>query len=277
MTNKDLIKSHKTVEEINENLGELATITNKKLAIIQERMVEIDRGTLAVGGRSQTQTTSQLMTLTMMSDSPYRRLRQCLAEIDKKRNALDEIYYKMKILKVKIKTWYKKGDEISVLKAQQGESQLLNSKSSIEGAFKDIAVYQASYDEMIKSHNIPEKWDEMDAEREEVDHHIRQAFRQSHRQMVSTGTIDVGNMEYLEQFGVHPQTAIKIIRDYINTEDKEISEGKAPTVNRLYNFLDSMVNMFHGSHKLVLERIGIKDLIKPEFLYIEEKEQKNGK
>ena len=41
MTKKNSIKTHKTAEEIKENSGELATITNKKLAIIQERMVEI--------------------------------------------------------------------------------------------------------------------------------------------------------------------------------------------------------------------------------------------
>ena len=274
MTTK-ITKSYKGIKDLHKSVGGLATITDDKLAVISEKMVEVDRAILAVGGRSQTQTTSQLMTLTMMNDSPYRRLKQCLAEIDKKRRALDEAYFKMQKTKVNIAQWYEEGDKLSVIKAQEAENGLLRGKNVIEGAFKDIALYQSAYEEIRESNKIPEKWDEMDAEKEEVDHHIRQAFRQSHRQMVSTGTIDVGNMEYLEQFGVHPQTAVRIIKDYINSEEKEIAEGKAPTVVRLYNFLDSMVEMFHGAHELVLDRIGIKELIKTDFLYLEDKDDDN--
>ena len=70
----------------------LPTITPKKLAKISERMVEIDRANLTAGKRN-TQTTTQLMTLTMLTDSPYRRLRQILAQIEKKRGALEEAYF----------------------------------------------------------------------------------------------------------------------------------------------------------------------------------------
>ena len=57
-------------------------------------MVEIDRVN-HTAGRSNTQTTNQLMTLTMMTDSPYRRLRQCMSQIERKRSALEESYFKM--------------------------------------------------------------------------------------------------------------------------------------------------------------------------------------
>ena len=267
---KNKTEEHKSHLALQEAVGGLATITNEKLAIISQKMVAIDRAN-NTAGRSETQTTNQLMTLTMLTDSPYRRLRQCLAQIEKKRGALDESYFKIKKKQVLIKQWYEKGDEISVIKAQEAESRMIRQKDYIDGAFKEIATFQCAYDEIRESHNIPEKWDEKDAELAEIDHHIKQAFRQAHRDMVNTGRIGLGNMEYMEQYGIHIQTATKIIADYIAGEDKMIAEGKMPTVKHLYAFLDRMAETFHDAHKDVMKRIGIKELIKEEFLYLEKK------
>jgi len=250
--------------------GGLATITDEKLALISERMVEVDRVN-HTAGRSNTQVTNQLMTLTMLNDSPYRRLRQCLAQIEDRRKALDDSFFRMKKSKLRIEKYYEKGDELSVIKAQEIEHGIIRNKDYIDGAFKELAVFQEAYEEIRESNNIPIDWDEKDAEKDEVSHHIRQAFRQSHRDMVSTGTIGMGNMEYLEQFGIHPQTAKAIIGSYIEEENKAIKEGHAPTVVRLYNFLDNMVDMFKDAHKEVMKRIGIKNLIRDDFLYLEGK------
>ena len=267
-TNKtDEHKSHLALQE---SVGGLATITDEKLAIISQKMVAIDRAN-NTAGRSETQTTNQLMTLTMLTDSPYRRLRQCLAQIEKKRGALDEQYFRMKKKQVLIKQWYEKGDEMSVLKAQEAEHGLMRSKNYIDGAFKEIATFQCAYDEIREAHNIPENWDERDAEEAEIDHHIKQAFRQSHREMVGSGCITSGNMEYLEQYGIHIQTATRLIADYIASEDEMIVKGQMPTVAHLYAFLDRMAETFHDAHKTVMQRIGIKELVKEEFLYLEKK------
>ena len=267
-TNKtDEHKSHLALQE---SVGGLATITDEKLEIISKKMVAIDRAN-NTAGRSETQTTNQLMTLTMLTDSPYRRLRQCLAQIEKKRGALDEQYFRMKKKQVLIKQWYEKGDEMSVLKAQEAEHGLMRSKNYIDGAFKEIATFQCAYDEIRESYNIPENWDERDAEEEEIDHHIKQAFRQSHREMVGSGCITSGNMEYLEQYGIHIQTATRLIADYIASEDEMIAKGQMPTVAHLYAFLDRMAETFHDAHKTVMQRIGIKELVKEEFLYLEKK------
>ena len=267
-TNKtDEHKSHLALQE---SVGGLATITDEKLAIISQKMVAIDRAN-NTAGRSETQTTNQLMTLTMLTDSPYRRLRQCLAQIEKKRGALDEQYFRMKKKQVLIKQWYEKGDEMSVLKAQEAEHGLMRSKNYIDGAFKEIATFQCAYDEIREAHNIPENWDERDAEEAEIDHHIKQAFRQAHREMVGSGCITSGNMEYLEQYGIHIQTATRLIADYIASEDEMIVKGQMPTVAHLYAFLDRMAETFHDAHKTVMQRIGIKELVKEEFLYLEKK------
>ena len=261
---------HKNYIALQESVGGLATITDKKLAIISEKMVAIDRAN-NTAGRSNTQTTNQLMTLTMMTDSPYRRLRQCLSQIEKKRSALDEAYFKMKKKQVQIKGWYEKGDEMSVLKAQEAEHGMIRNKNYIDGAFKEIATFQCAYDEIREAHNIPDNWDEKAAEEAEIDHHIKQAFRQAHREMVSTGHIGLGNMEYLEQYGIHIQTATKLIGNYIANENNMIAQDKMPTVKHLYAFLDRMAETFHDAHKDVMQRIGIKELIKDEFLYLEKK------
>jgi len=267
---KNKTEEHKSYLALQESVGGLATITNEKLAIISQKMVAIDRAN-NTAGRSNTQTTNQLMTLTMLTDSPYRRLRQCLSQIEKKRGALDESYFKMKKKQVQIKQWYEKGDEMSVLRAQEAEHGLMRSKNYIDGAFKEIATFQCAYDEIRESHNIPENWDERDAEEAEIDHHIKQAFRQAHREMVGAGCITSGNMEYLEQYGIHIQTATRLIADYIASEDEMIVKGQMPTVAHLYAFLDRMAETFHDAHKAVMQRIGIKELIKEEFLYLEKK------
>ena len=267
-TNKT--EEHKSHLALQESVGGLATITDEKLEIISKKMVAIDRAN-NTAGRSETQTTNQLMTLTMLTDSPYRRLRQCLAQIEKKRGALDETYFRMKKKQVLIKQWYEKGDEMSVLKAQEAEHGLMRSKNYIDGAFKEIATFQCAYDEIREAHNIPENWDERDAEEAEIDHHIKQAFRQAHREMVGSGCITSGNMEYLEQYGIHIQTATRLIADYIASEDEMIAKGQMPTVAHLYAFLDRMAETFHDAHKTVMQRIGIKELVKEEFLYLEKK------
>jgi predicted Fe-Mo cluster-binding NifX family protein len=264
------LSEYKGFQALQKSVGGLATITDEKLAIISEKMVEIDRVN-HTAGRSQTQTTNQLMSLTMLTDSPYRRLRQCLSQIERKRTALEEAYFKMQKKQLQIKAWYEKGDELSVVRAKEAESGMIRQKDYIDGAFKEIATFQCAYDEIRESHNIPEKWDEKDAELAEIDHHIKQAFRQAHRDMVNTGRIGLGNMEYLEQYGIHIQTATKIIADYIASEDEMIAKGQMPTVAHLYAFLDRMAETFHDAHKTVMQRIGIKELVKEEFLYLEKK------
>jgi hypothetical protein len=271
---KDQLSEYNGFKELQKSVGGLPTITDEKLAIIASKLPAIDRAN-HTAGRSQTQTTNQLMSLTMMTDSPYRMMRQCLSQIEKKRGALEEFYFKMKKKAILIKQWYEKGDEMSVIKAQEAESQAFRQKDYIDGALKEIATFQCAYDEIRESHNIPEKWDERDAEIAEIDHHIKQAFRQAHRDVVQTGSITGGNMEYMEQYGIHIQTATKIIRDYVASEDKMISEGKMPTVEHLYAFLDSMAVQFNDAHKLVMKRIGIKELIKEDFLYLEDKDDNN--
>ena len=254
------------IMKLHEAMNGLATMTPDKIAKVSERMVEIDRAINTLG-RKNTQSTIQLMTLNMISAAPYRRLRQCIAEINKKREALESNYYKYRKLEVELKEWEEKNDELSMIKAEETKGGLKRGKIYIDGALKDIAVLQEAYDEIRKNNNIPEEWDEMDAEMDEIKHHLRQAFRQSHRDMVLTGSITQGNAEYLEQYGVHLQTAKNVIAKYIASCDKLLEEGQVPSVNHLYGFLDNCVEIFGEEYKNVLKHMGLDNLVRQEYLY----------
>ena len=121
---------------------------------------------------------------------------------------------------------------------------------------------------MRKNNNIPLLWDEEDAELDEIKHHIKQAFRQSHRDMILTGTITQGNAEYLEQYGIHLQTARNVIAKYIaNVENMINEEGKVPNIDHLYEFLDHCVEIFGEEYIKVMNHIGITELVRSEWLF----------
>ena len=253
------------IEEIN---TELAVIDSKKLAKISQRMVEIDRANLTAG-KSNTQTTSSLMTLTMLCDGPYRRLRQVLAQIEKTRNAIEENVFTMRKRKVELRRLRESDDELDMIEADQLEHGMLRGKIYLEGALKELAMFQETYDEIKRTHNIPEDWDEVDMEKDEIANHIRMAFRNGIRNIMTGGSLGNGTLEYLEQFGIHPMTADKMIKGYIEKTNGLIEEGRAPTVDHLYEFLDYCAETFKDSHKAVMKRIGIEELIKSDYLYQE--------
>ena len=249
-----------------ENLGVMKTMTPDKIAKIQERMVEIDRANNTTG-RKNTQHTNQLMTLTMLTDSPYRRLRQCLAQIEDRRSAIESNLYEMKKGEIAFKELAEKDDELSILQCAWQKHQLKRSKIYIEGALKELAVFQEAYEEIRKNNNIPIFWDEEDAEMDEARHHIRQVFRQAFRDTQLTGHISQGNAEYLEQWGIHLQTAEAVIREYLRRTEKMISEDRMPTIDHLYEFLDKCADMFQDEYIKVMKRIGLDKIVRKDLLY----------
>ena len=253
--------------EIQNNIIGLPTVTKEKMALINERQVEIERARQTLG-RKNTQTTNQLMTLTMLTDSPYRRLRQCIIQIESRKKALRSAYYSFQKSEIEIREWEEKGDELSLINIQEAKAGAEESKVYIDGALKELAVFQEAYEEIRKSNNIPVLWDEEDAEMDEIRHHIRQAFRQSHRDMILTGSISQGNAEYLEQYGIHLQTARNFIAQYIAGVEKLINEeGKMPNIDHLYEFLDSCVEVFGEEYIKVMNHIGITELVRSEWLF----------
>ena len=250
---------------------ELAVIDSKKLAKISERMKEMDRANLSFN-KKNTQTTSQLMSLTMMCDAPYRRLRQVLAQIEKKRFALEDAAFDLRKKKLELRNFREKDDELSQIEADELENQMKRSMGYLEGSLKELAMYQDTYDEIKESFGIADKWDEHDFEKEEISNHIRMAFRNCLRNVMVTGGMNMGTMEYLEQFGIHPVTAKKLIMDYLSEVEAMVEDKKYPSVQHLYDFLDRCADIFQDAHHAVMARIGIKDLLKDEYLFKELKD-----
>ena len=249
-----------------DSLGSLPTMTPDKIAKINERMVEIDRAN-KTAGRRNTQTTNQLMTLTMLTDSPYRRLRQCLAQIEDRRLAIEQNLYEMKRNEFREAEHIEKGDEESMLKVAYGRHARERTMVYIDGALKELAVFQEAYEEIRKKNNIPVNWDEEDAEKDEIRHHIRQVFRQAFRDVTLTGQVSQGNAEYLEQYGIHLMTATHVIKAYVNHQQEEIDKGNLPTINTFYEFLDNCYELFGEEYIKVMKHIGLEKIVRPDLLY----------
>ncbi len=284
MTN-ELIVNNKNVNAIVEKSSmagilartnlEFSTITNQKIAKIAENMLEVDRGVKSFG-KSNTQVTSKLMSLTMLSAySPYHTIKQILAQIEKKRGALSEATFGLKKKNVEIKKLKRametSEDELDIelmqIEIEEIQSQASTSMAYIEAALKEIGSFQTAYYEICKSHNIPEDWDELDMERGEIQHHIISMFRNGVRDVLGGGRLGMGTMEYMEQFGVNPAFALPLISGYIKKCNDKGQKGGEPSFTDLMEFLDACAAKFKDCHKDVMNRIGLKTLIDDEWTF----------
>ena len=258
----DLILSKQLIGDMLEG----SSISNKGLQKICDRLPELNRAKRAVG-RKNSQTTSTLMTMTMLADSPYRQMKQCLSQIDNKRNALIEAHLNTKKNKIKIERWEKSGDALDAVEAEEARSQIEQMRSSAENAMKEIGMYQDIYEQIRTSHNIPIDWDEEDYEKTEIDNALRMSFRQAIQNLMSSGRIAISTVEYWEQFGVHPMVGEKLTRDYLASVDTELKENKLPSVVSMHKFLDQMVETFKDEYKHSLTRIGVDAIINHQYAY----------
>lgn len=273
------------------SLSGFSAITSDKLAKIQEGMVEVNRATQAFG-RQNSQTSARLLTLTLMSQGPYRHLHQCLAQIEQKRAAIRDSQFKFRrsLLKLReIKNTIEAqshlnsmlvtgvGDEIAIdmlkIDAEEQICKITDSQLYIEGALKELAIYQKAYEEIRSAHNIPEKWDESDFEKEEITHMLRHGLLMAYREMVSTGTIAVSTLEFLEQLGVHPiVTKMEILQSLQQPVAQMSKDGKGqPSITDHYEWLDKLVDKFKSEHAHVLKRIGLSSTADKDVMYLSDK------
>ena len=281
-------------------LIDFKTFDEEKLALVASRMPEINRATRSFG-KQNSQATGKLMSLHMIAQSPYRRMKQCLAKIERKRSALKENIFKLRRNKVKLDRYlYKKqlllgkidqvshgqeeGDLIIIdfelqeidIRIQKLAADVSDSNIYIEGALKEIGMYQEAYEEIRDSYNIPKVWDEYDMEQSEIEEHVKTAFLHAVRDIEMTGKINVGTHEYLEQYGINPNTAFALATSYLNEVKSRGGGGEAVSIELLYDFLDRMHDMFKNEYKKAMKRLGLKTLISKDFLYLEEDQDGEG-
>ena len=271
------VNNEKHELQLSENvLGSLlpvdGSISKEGLQKICNRLPELERGKKAVG-RQNSQTTSTLMTMTMIADSPNRQMKQCLSQIDSKRNALIESYFNTQKNKVKVAKWEESDNELDKVKAEEAKVQIEQSKVYCENAMKEIGMYQDIYDEIRESHGIPVDWDEEDYEASEIQHAIRMSFRQAIQNLMATDKIAISTVEYWEQFGIHPMVGEKLTREYMNSVRVELNENKLPSVQSMHVFLDQMVETFKDEHRHSLKRIGVDAIVNHSYIYKNKKKQ----
>ena len=260
--NKLSIINNETLPKIlKSNSNGFVTITEEKLALIESKMGEVDRAVRSFS-KQNTQVDMKLRTLTMLSvGSPYRTLRQILAQIEKKRSALQESYFNVLEKQVEVEKLKTKDDELSKIQLAKAQCGVNSSNASVEAALKDIGMLLQIYDEIKESYNIPENWDEADMEKEEVSHNIKGAFRNGLRDFIVNGRIGMGTIEWFEQMGIGPIEANKEIINFLG-EDKDDYEA-------FIEFLREMAEKYKDHYKKVMKMLGIKTLIDTEWLYRE--------
>ena len=207
-------------------------------------------------GRSNSQTSLSLMSLTMMNGhSPMRILRQILAEVDAKKRALSDAQVSYATLEENIQKLEDKDNptkvELCELRALFVNKQDL--ERNINGSFKDLAVLMDNYDRVKKLHGI-EEWDE-------------HTFELLYRTMIQQQTSTEGPTEYLMQYGVHPQTAMAECSGYIVHSQERIKNGELLTGKDCEEFLDAMSHKYaHCADEVSKRLFGEEDIISPNYM-----------
>ena len=251
--------------EIFNKVTDLATLDEKQIARITERLPEYKRGSSMIG-HGTSQSSYSLQTMQMISDSPLSRMKQCLAQIDKKYKALQEAYYKIEKKKLIVKKLRKESNEHSRLTIQEYTSQIKSITMSMNTSLREIGMFQDMYDSIKKNNNIPDNWTEKDYELQEISHMVKASFRLAIQDLSATGRVGKGCVEYWEQLGIHPQLAESKTRTYLVLIQEKINNSATVTIRDMYEFLDKMAFEFKDSYQDALTRMGLDELGSEEFM-----------
>jgi len=242
---------------------ELINLTKQNKALVERvknALPAIDRHT-RIFDRKNSQTTIQLMTLTMLGGhSPLRMLRQVTAEVEKRKNALYDAQHNVAKKQEEIDVLEEKQNLTSVEKAEliklKHDVNQINNKAN--GSLKDIATLADAYDNIMSNNRIKD-WNEEDFENEEKGHHVRRGFEMLYRNLVEYSRAKEATLEYLQQYGVHAQMAITEVSGYINHAGNLIKEKRILDATHLENFLDEMKDKYVNNADKISNRLFGRD------------------
>ena len=223
---------------------------------VMARLPEYIRAS-TVCGNSTSQSSYSLQTMNMISDSPYARLKQCLAQIDKRYQALRESHFKVEKLKSENIDLLYKTDRLSRIQLNENISIIAEIEKKDAQAFRRMGMFQDMYDSIMKTNNIPENWTEKDFESDQISHMIKSSFRCAIQDLTANGRVSRAAVEFWEQLGIHPQMGEKRAREYLINTQEILNKIGTITIQLMYDFLDEMVKEFGESYKLALKRIGL--------------------
>ena len=239
---------------------------------VSQYLPELDQKTKAFGSQN-TQTTITMMTLTMLGgQSSFRMLRQILAEVEKRKGALSEsqVGHAKLVREIKKLERLTTEDDDPVLAAKYRKAcvSITTLENKINGSFKDIATLIDAYNNIKETQGISDEWDEVSFENEEKKHHVRRCFEMMYRNLLDGGRVQTSTIEYMQQFGVHPQICQKEVAGYIGYTDDRIARGEILHANDLEDFLDEMGEKYwEGADKTSERLFGKKDFANKDFMY----------
>ena len=234
-------------------------INQNAVAKVNAGLPELDQKTKYFD-RNNSQTTLSMMSITMLNgQSPYRMMRQVMAEVEKRKIALAEAQVSHAEKLEEIEDLQKQLDEdpdsgVLQAKLRLAMVSITTLESKVNGSFKDIATLIDSY-EAIKANNNIDEWDEEAFEREEKRHHVRRGFELMYRNLMDGNRASTATIEYMQQYGVHPQVAMTEVSGYIRYVGQRIANADLPHANDLEDFLDQMADKYYQSADATVERI----------------------
>ena len=248
-------------------------INPQAVALVNEYLPELDEKTKFFD-RNNSQSTLAMMSLTMLNGhSPMRMMRQVLAETEKRKMALAEAQVShakalRNIEKLQDKLFNDPDNNVLSAKLRAAFVGIEMMESKINGSFKDIATLINAYNNLKEAHGV-EDWSEEEFEESEKRHHVRRGFELMYRNLMDGGRASTATIEYMQQYGVHPQVGLTEVQGYIKLVSDMISSKQIPHSNHLEDFLDEMADKYYKETDKTTQRIFGKDnIISPEIMSI---------
>ena len=253
-------------------------INPQAVALVNEFLPELDEKTKFFD-RNNSQSTLSMMSLTMLNGhSPHRMLRQVLAETEKRKMALAEAQVGhakalKKIEKLQEKLFLDPDDNVVNAKLRAAFVSIEMMESKINGSFKDIATLITAYNNLKENYGI-EDWSEEEFEESEKKHHVRRGFELMYRNLMDGGRASTATIEYMQQYGVHPQVGFAEVQGYIAVVNELLNKQQIPHSNHLEEFLDAMGEKYYKEADKTTERIfGKTDITNKDIVSLIEKQE----
>jgi len=272
MDYSNLVKKEETKLVKQETIGFAIQSNNINEAAVEkvsQYLPELDTKTKAFGSQNS-QTTISMMTLTMLGgQSPFRMLRQILAEVEKRKSALSESQVGHAKLVREIKKLENQTDDlVQAAKYRKACVNITTLENKINGSFNDIATLIEAYNNIKETRGISDEWDEASFEDAEKMHHVRRCFEMMYRNLLDGDRVATSTIEYMQQFGVHPQICQKEVQGYIAYTEDRIAGGEILHANDLEDFLDEMGKKYwEGADKTSERMFGKKNFANKDFMY----------
>ena len=240
-------------------------INPQAVALVNEFLPELDEKTKFFD-RNNSQSTLSMMSLTMLNGhSPLRMLRQVLAETETRKMALAEAQVShakalKNIEKLQEKVFLNPDNKIASAKLRAAFVGIESMESKINGSFKDIATLITAYNNLKENYGI-EDWTEEEFEESEKKHHVRRGFELMYRNLMDGGRASTSTIEYMQQYGIHPQVGFVEVQGYIAVVNELISKEQIPHSNHLEEFLDAMADKYYKESNKTTQRIFGKENI----------------